>query len=236
MNAWYFGMRISNWVIAEELWQTKRKGNSKGEMGWRDVCGWIILASVCHLPQHDKFSFVHRASTPLLFVPAATAFSQTSSHNCCCVVLHPTHSFPPLLHAAFCMTCSGNFICPPAYTMEALQALLLLRFQCPRSTASSFFFPSLALSLHQLGCGLTLLHGQRVLKLLLCLSCQQFSKPLDVYFGLTDLRYDWVLKETFHSFEILTKSIPVKNNFQNELSQSKTVQQKEYKIAAECSH
>lgn len=61
-------------------------------------------------------------------------------------------------------------------------------------------------------------------------------KSLDVYFGLTNLRYDWVLKESFHSFQILAKSIPVKNNFQNELSQSKTVQQKEYKITAEYSH
>lgn len=140
------------------------------------VAGYLQLQFLT-FSSMNKFSFIHRASNPLLFLPAATVSSQTSAPSCCCVVLHPTHSFPPLLHAAFCMTSniSGNFICPPAYTMEALQALLFLRFQCPWSTASSFFFPSLALSLPQLGYGLTLLHDQRLLKLLLCLSCQQFT-------------------------------------------------------------
>lgn len=70
-------------------------------------------------------------------------------------------------------------------------------------------------------------------------------KSFHVYFGPMNLKYNWILKETFYFFEILTRNIPEKkktqkhtttnnkktttNNkktMQNEMSQSKTVKQK----------
>jgi len=120
--------------------------------------------------------------------------------------------------------------------MEALQALLILRFQCPWSTASSFIFPSTGIISASVRIWTHAVIGPACLKIASLSLVSATHKPLNVYFGLTNLRYDWVLKETFYSFEILTKNIPVKNNFQNELSQSKAVQRNEYEITAECSH
>lgn len=53
-------------------------------------------------------------------------------------------------------------------------------------------------------------------------------KSFYVYFGPMNLKYDWVLKETFYFFEILTKNIPEKKTKHYKQQQNINKQQKQH--------
>lgn len=100
--------------------------------------------------------------------------------------------------------------------MEALQALLPLRFHHIWCAAQSLFFPSTGVSSASARIWAHSVKGSMWLKIASLSIMSAIQKLLYVYFGLMNLKYAWALKETFYSFEILTKSMPIKpNNIQN---------------------
>lgn len=129
--------------------------------------------------------------------------------------------------------------------METLQTLLPLRLQHIWSAARSLFFPSTGIISASAGIWTHAVTGPAWLKIASLSIMSAIHKSFHVYFGPMNLKYNWILKETFYFFEILTRNIPekkkhknippqttrkqqqtTKKTMQNEMSQSKTVKQK----------
>lgn len=104
---------------------------------------------------------------------------------------------------------------PKLNIMETLQALLPLRFQHIWSAARSLFFPSTGIISASAGIWTHAVTGPAWLKIASLSIMSAIHKSFHVYFGPMNLKYNWILKETFYFFEILTRNIPKKKKHKN---------------------
>lgn len=143
---------------------------------------------------------------------------------------------------------------PKLNIMETLQTLLPLRLQHIWSAARSLFFPSTGIISASAGIWTHAVTGPAWLKIASLSIMSAIHKSFHVYFGPMNLKYNWILKETFYFFEILTRNIPEKKNtktYHHKQQENNNKQQKKHakwdepkqncqtkniKITAECSH
>lgn len=142
----------------------------------------------------------------LVWDPSAAASSWTLAPGCCFGVLSSTHSLPScckLLFVKPSLERVCNLHIPSSLKliiMEVLKDILSLRFRHIWYAAQSLSFPSTGVTYASSRIWAHSGMGSVWLKIASLCIMSAIHKSLYVYFGLMNLKYAWVLKDSFYSF------------------------------------